>query len=107
MSYLTSRRRMLAQKGRPMTLRRTGQTDLTVQGYAVNGSTEQGQGAARQDMQTVHILNDEIATASWPGPPIRGDRMVVDSDSWAILTATPVYEGSILIGHKLDTQGGS
>lgn len=91
-----------------MTLRRSGQTDLTVRGtltsyqpetVPVGGDVKQGDGK-------VNLLNDEIAAANWPSPR-KTDQLVIDGKSWAVMGAVPVYDAASIIGWSLWVRGGS
>lgn len=106
MPFASSRRGMLAARGRAMTLRRTGQADLTVVGFATAYRPEQVAGAVRQGDQRVAITAIEIAAASWPGPPRPGDFLVVDGKTWAIEGAEPKHEGLVCAGFDLWIRGG-
>ncbi|HEY0182350.1 MAG TPA: hypothetical protein VGC09_06025, partial [Rhodopila sp.] len=97
-SFLAGRRRMLATRGRPMTLRRANPADggivpadLTVQGFLFPYAPERIAGPVRQGDAQVQMLADEIAAAGWPGPPRAGDWLVVDGATWLIQGANPVF----------------
>jgi hypothetical protein len=109
--FLKARERSLAAKGRPMTLRRQLTTstkiDVTVQGFLTLFRADQvGMGSIMQGDGIVAILNDEIATASWPGPGRSRDQMIIDGRTWAVLGSTPIYEAGVCIGHSISVRGG-
>lgn len=104
--FLESRRRRLAVVGRPMSLRRQA-VAVTVQGSFRAYTPDQITGGIVQGDAQVSILDDEIAAAAWPGPPRRGDTMLIDGKTWALQGATPVHDGALLIGHDLWIRGGN
>lgn len=94
-----------------MTLRRllttSTSTDVTVQGYLSMYRPDQiGIGSIALGDGTVQILNDEIATAGWPGPIRARDQMIIDGRIWTILGAAQVCEGSTVIGYTISVRGG-
>lgn len=109
--HLGARRRQLAVKGRPMTLRRltaagAAPTDVAVQGHLKAYRPEQLTGDIRMGDAQVAILNDEISAAAWPGPPRARDQMVIDGRLWSVQGAFPVYEGATCIGFDVWVRGG-
>ena len=113
-AHLNARRHNIARAGRPYTLRRqTAYTpaatysSVTVQGYRRTYRTDELSGALVQGDWALEILNDEIAAATWSGPPINGDELLDGSlATYAVQGAAPVYEGSTLIGYTLQIRGG-
>ena len=105
---LQTRRRMIRSRGRQMTLRRagTGGASVDLIGFASSYSPEQTQGAVSPGDQQVQILNDEIAAASWPAPPRKDDKLVLDGRTAAVKGAWPVHDGALLIGWRLWISGG-
>ncbi|MCZ8310947.1 MAG: hypothetical protein O9320_08835 [Magnetospirillum sp.] len=103
--------RALAVNGRPMVLkRRTGTTttttDVTVNGVAQNYAPETLVGDILQGDAKVTISNAEIAAASWPGPPSRGDMIAIDSRTWSVRGVETKYLGSVVLAHVLHVRGG-
>ena len=111
--HLDGRRRLLAAKGRTMTLRRpnpasgAAPADLPVLAYLWPYAPDKVAGAIRQGDAQVQMMDDEIAAEAWPGPPRTGDWLVVDGATWLVQGANPVYDGAVLIGHNLWIRGGS
>ena len=69
---------IIDQLGETVTLRRTGQSDLTVK-MSMRRYTESH--LPENDLQgdiTGHMCNREIAAASWPGPPKQNDKIIRD-----------------------------
>jgi len=110
-----SRRRLIAQKGRPMQLLRPADdsppTPITVLGYTHFYRPEdtnlrvRAVAEAEQADTLVEILNDEIAAASFP-PPDQDAQIVIDGQYWQLLAANPLYDASELIGWTLYLRGG-
>lgn len=109
---LSSWRRLIAIKGRPMTLRRQTATspavfsDVTVRAAAVAYQPEAIAGDLKMGDLRVSILNDEIAAASWPGPPRARDQMTIDGKTYVLQAATPRYDGETLVGFTIWVRGG-
>lgn len=106
-----ARRRAIAAKGRPATLRRQTATkpaayaDLPVQVFIVGYRPEQITGGLQQGDAQARALNDEIAAAGWP-PPRAGFLLVVDGQTFAVQGSAPAYDGADLIGWNLWIRGG-
>lgn len=99
--------RALGKKGRPMTLHRPDVTDVTVTGFLVMYRPDQiGRAGIQEGDARVTILNDEIAAATWPGPPRARDQIVIDNRTWLIRESTPEYLGETCIGYSLFCRGG-
>lgn len=107
--FLTTRRRVLARYGRTITLQRPNDspppTDLPVVGYPAAFAPDAVQPPVTQGDMQVQILNDEIAAAEWPNPG-QGTYAVIDGVAWAVLGATPAYDGTTCIGWSLWVRGG-
>jgi hypothetical protein len=106
--FQASRRRIIGAKGRPMTLRRSGHTDLSVLGTLTSYSPETIQvgGDVKQGDGKVNLLNDEIAAAGQPAPRAK-DQLVIDGKTWAVMGSFPVYDAASVIGWTLWVRGGS
>jgi len=102
----------LAKYGRPMTLSRligTGPatTDVTVNGVAQGFRPEELVGDVIRGDQRIQISNAEIAAAAWPGPPRKGDKIVVDGRAWVLRAdAETKYLGTEALAHVLHVRGG-
>jgi hypothetical protein len=107
---LTARRRHLAAKGRPMTLRRQTAnnpavyTDLAVIGFLRSYRPQEMQGDVRQGDAEVALTNDELGAVGVA--PRARDLILIDGRTWAIQNATPVYDGLALAGFTLWVRGG-
>jgi hypothetical protein len=58
-------------------LRRTGAADLTVHAKVRGFSAQELIGDVQQGDRQVIISNKEIRENTWPGPPMRGDRVTI------------------------------
>ncbi len=109
-AHLAIRRRHIQGKGRTVTLRRqvgkAAPTDVSLLAFIHAYRPDQITEGLKQGDQLAEILNDEIAVASWPGPPKVGDTLIADGKSLAVLgTPTPLYDGPTLLGYTLSVRG--
>ncbi|GAN68325.1 hypothetical protein [Acetobacter orleanensis] len=105
MSYRTDRRhRQIATKGRPMIIRRPGQSaGVTIQAYAPPAQAAQiinGMGSASFIAQTMA----DALTAH--GLPAKDDTVQDGPKAYTLTDATPVYDGPTLCGWTLIAAGG-
>lgn len=102
----------LRKYGRPMTLSRligTGPatTDVVVNGVAQGFQPEEFVGDVIRGDQRIQISNAEIAAAAWPGPPRKGDKIVVGGRAWVLrANAETKYLGTETLAHVLHVRGG-
>lgn len=110
MSFETSRRRMLASRGRIMTLKRqiTPSSEIShpLLGFLQTYRAEQVSGDVRQGDATVATMHDEIAAAAWVPPPRVRDILVIGGRTWAVQGSKPIYDGETLIGWEFWVRGG-
>lgn len=112
MSLARATQRQLALRGRPFTLRRLptvtgGQAiDVTVQGYRTGFAAQPLAGGLPQGMSVVIISNAEIAAASWPGPPRKGDRLIDAQRTAVIDSVETISLGATVDRHVLSIAGG-
>lgn len=78
---------------------------VTVSGYPRAYSPGELLGGVQQGDVRIEILNDEIAAASWPAPPRNPDRVVMDSRTYTVIGAFPIFEGTAVIGWSLWVRG--
>lgn len=104
--------RVIRGKGRPMTLQRqtgvnpTVYTTASVTGIMHTYRPDQISGDIRQGDSEVRILDDDIVTAGWPGPPHAKDSIIIDGKTWLILGSQELYDGTELCAHWLWVRGG-
>ena len=101
----------LARYGRAMTLRRrVGTTDtftdVTVYGVTRSFSPAELVADIKQGDMEITISNSEITAAAWPGPPAKGDFIVVDGRSWTLQGAFPRNLSSTVLAFVLWARGG-
>lgn len=105
-----ARRRLLAQRGRTMTLTRLvmGGAPLvvTLTGFARDYRPEELLAGIMQGDVRIEIGADEIAAASWPAPPRRTDRVTMDGRTYTVQGASAVYDGATLAGYSIWARGG-
>ena len=81
-------------------------TAVTLLGWPTQYSPNAIAGGIQVGDANVSTMNDEIAAATWPGPPVSGDEMVIDGLVWAVLGAESIYEGVELLGFEIWVRGG-
>lgn len=101
-----SRRYEITKRGRMMTLRRGQLSAIQVRAMKWNFKPEQLTGGVLQGDCQVEIMNDEMAIAGFPGPPRRGDSMIIDGRTWTVQGNEAQYEASTLFGHSIWVRGG-
>jgi hypothetical protein len=110
--HLAARRRALTLRGRNITLRRiTGTaptfafTDVALLGSTHEYMPHELVGGLIQGDLRVEILDDEIAEAGWPGPPMKGDKVQIDGRSRTVQGCQTHRDGETIVGHTLWTRG--
>lgn len=101
----------LTKYGRLMILRRRTGTTNTFTDVMVKGVTrafKPGEllGGLAQGDQQVTISNAEIDAADWPGPPRKGDLLIIDGRTWTVQGADPRMLGDDVLAHILWVRGG-
>ncbi len=103
----------LQRFGRPMVLRRlaTGPgglqipLDVTVFGRTKNFAPHELVGGISQGDSEITITNAEIAAAQWPGPPKRGDKIVVDERTRNVESVEAKFLGSETLVYVCQVRG--
>jgi hypothetical protein len=103
-------RRQILRTGQPVTLRRMSGATATdvactavVRGYAAQ-ELAAGSGLQQGDRMVV-ITNHEIAAAAWPGPPRRGDRVVIAGATATVQSVETRYLVAAIDRHVLQVRG--
>lgn len=97
--------------GQDVTLRRvtgtTSQTftDVPVRAFIRNFLPNELVGGITQGDRLAIIANVEIAAASWPGPPRKGDQIIAGSKVSTVQAVEPVRTEGIIIRHNLTIRG--
>jgi hypothetical protein len=106
----TPTRRQLLRTGQQVTLRRMAGSTATdvactavVRGYAPQ-ELAPGSGLQQGDRMVI-ITTDEIAAASWPGPPRKGDRVVIASATTTVQAVETRYLGAAIDRYVLAVRG--
>lgn len=94
-----------------MTLRRrigTGHIfrDVVVYGVAQSYAPDEILGDIAQGDQRVTISDSEIAREVWPGPPRRGDVLLIDGRAWVLQGSAPQNLGTSVLAHVMHVRGG-
>ena len=110
-SFLASRRRLMALRGRPMVMRRQtaprppAYAERPVRGIFRGYSPEQiTQGMLQGDASIALVIDDLYGWTVQPWPQVQ--IVIPDSGTWIVQGALPVYDGAELIGHNLHVRGG-
>jgi hypothetical protein len=97
--------RIMAARGSTMTLKREGESDLTVAGKSLAGA-EAAVGNATQDSFRVKIGAAEINASSWAvKAPKPGDRIVTGGRERSVLAAWPLDDSDATAGYLLEVAG--
>ncbi|MEO0036688.1 MAG: Azospirillum phage Cd [Pseudomonadota bacterium] len=96
----------LSKYGRPMLLRRrvgtsSIWTEVTVAGVSQGYAPQELVGGVVQGDRKITISNAEILTASWPGPPKKGDVL----DGGAVQGCETKYLGITVLVHVCQVRG--
>jgi hypothetical protein len=98
----------LLEAGEPVLLRRIATPPVAVQCAARvdDFAPHEIAGAVQQGDRRVIICNAEIAAAGWPGPPRRGDQLIIDGRTTTIQGCATLRIGSEVVRHTLQVRGG-
>jgi len=111
---MTPTRRQLLRTGQPATLRRMSGTgnSRTAQDVAVTAVVrgyqpqELAPGSGLQQGDRMVIITDhEIAAAGWPGPPRRGDHLVLGGVQTSVQAVETRHLGAAVDRHILAVRG--
>lgn len=97
--------------GQDVTLRRvtgtTSQTytDVAVRAFVRKFAANELVGGITQGDRLAIIANIEIATASWPGPPRKGDQIIAGGKVSTVQAVEPVRVEGVVIRHNLTIRG--
>jgi hypothetical protein len=97
---------IIAEHGETMTLKRTGQSDLSLKGKRAGMPIDNGEtGAERSEQIDVRIGRAEIAAASWPEPPKHTDRLVIGGRTFVVMAVQQHDDRGVVYGWKLQVVG--
>lgn len=99
--------RIIAVHGETMTLRRTGETDITLKGKRIGGGgTEDMDNSAVQQVFRVKIGADELTASAWAvKAPKKGDKLLVDARPRTVRDAFPLKDGDVVALYELEVAG--
>jgi len=95
---------VLALHGEAMTLTR-GATSVVVRGKVYRAAESDLAGALPQQERHVRIGTAEILAASWPAPPVKGDRLVIAGKTHLVQSVDTRSDGSTVWGYFLKVKG--
>lgn len=106
-----ARRRALARRGRPMTLRRMVTppgtfVSATVTGFSADYAPDDLAPPLVQGDRRLEILHADLVAAAFPWPPREPDEVFDGDESFTVIFAAPVWEGTERIGWTLAVRGG-
>lgn len=106
MSVLDTAARFIATHGEPMTLKRSGETDLPLKGKRRVGVLEETGNSAALQRFKVKIAPTELAASTWSvKAPRRNDRLTVAGRDRTVLDATPLGDGGAVGLYELEVSG--
>lgn len=99
-AHFAARQRMIARKGRPVTLRHGGMTftDTTFQAFIHAYNPREIVEGLKQGDQHVEMLPDAT--------PVKDDKLLIDGKPFNIIGSPAVlYDGTTLLGYSLTVRG--
>ena len=106
-----ARRRALSRRGRSMTLRRLVSPPGTyasaaVTGFSADYAPDDLTPPLVQGDRRLEILHADLVAAGFPWPPREPDEVLDGGESFTVIFAAPVWEGTERIGWTLAVRGG-
>ena len=101
---------MRRQRGQPVTLRRmvSGMAvDVTVVATVMGYQPNEITGGVMQGDRKAKLSDNEIVAAGWPGPPRKGDILMIDGRTFTAITCDTVKMGSVVLSHTMQVRGAS
>lgn len=100
--------RQIAISGRTVTLRRmvaSAPLDLPVKAMVRNYAAAELTGTITQGDRRLKISNKEIRESNWPGPPLKGDRVVIDARLTTIEAVAALHLGEEIASYVIQVRG--
>lgn len=98
--------RMLRRGGQAMTLKRAGETDLSLVGKRIPGTLVEIGGSAAQQQFDVKIGTAELTASAWSAKvPRRTDSLAVDGRVCTVLNVVAIGEGGTTVLYRLTVSG--
>ena len=97
----------LSEVGQFVTLRRPGAppTDVACLSFVRGFSSEEMNGGLISGDRSAIVSDKEIAAAGWPGPPRKGDQLVVRGRTATLQNVETVVLGDVIVRHNLTIRG--
>lgn len=97
--------RVIIGAGEAMTLKRSGQSDLAVRGRQRLYQAQEIVAEIQQGDREVRLGDLEIAAAAWPGPPKKGDQLVIAGHTTTVQSVETRTLGGATCMHVLRVRG--
>lgn len=108
-NHIAAQRRALVRNGLSITLKRvlTGVAPVSVTCLAFmrDYAPHEIAGELMTGDREIIIGNEEIATASWPAPPAKDDRVTIGTEVLTVQKCETVRIGSIVARYKIVARG--
>jgi hypothetical protein len=97
---------IVAEQGETMLLKRSGETDISLKGKRLPGSTEDLGNTSTQSVFRVKIGTAELSASAWSTTaPLRGDKLLVDGRTRSVRDAFPLKDGDTILMYELEVAG--
>ncbi len=109
MTLITATTRQIQRTGQPLTLRRiatgTAPVSVSLTGLVRGYQAHELLGGIVQGDRRVTIANTEIAAAAWPGPPRKGDQVLIAGATFTVQSVATEYLGATIARHDMQVRG--
>lgn len=96
----------IAEHGETMTLKRSGQSDLTIYGKRYAAPVDSGLAGTRDSVAfKVKLPHVPMVDAAWPHPPRKTDQVTIGGRTYVVVTARPLGDAGETHGWDLDVAG--
>jgi hypothetical protein len=95
----------IQKRGQPLIIRRVGAPDLPVIGVVRGYAAVELIGNIQQGDREVRISNGEILETSWPGPPMRTDKVIIEGRQVTVQSVETRYLKGTIALHILQVRG--
>jgi hypothetical protein len=97
--------RVMNLRGETMTLKRTGQADLSIKGFMRTLSADELVGELIQGDRKIITGSSELDGVTWPVPIRKGDKIVARGHTYTVQSADGVAVGSRVVRYNLLVRG--
>lgn len=101
---------MRRQRGSSVTLRRMVSgvaVDVTVVATVMGYQPNEITGGIMVGDSKARLSDDDIAAAGWPGPPRRGDILMIDGRTFTAISVSTEKMGTAVLSHTMQVRGSS